>query len=454
MKKAVKIFSVVLVTMMLVAIAAGCGNNAANSGNSSEAAVTTAAATTAAESTTAAKTEKKINIVFAGASADIPANLPDVVLVAEAFMKNNPGITFEWQGAEHDEERKKIKMMAESNSLPDIFWESYNEMPPMAKMGVLTDLTPEINADADWKASFNPGSLDNMTIDGKIYGIPQKNDAMGFFYNKALFDKYSLKIPETWDEFKTAIATFAKNGVVPMAQGTKDTWSVWGYNLFFHRYGYLDIHQKFLDNQVKFNNPEMVKAYGRIKELKDIGAFPKNATTLGYTQALEMFLGGNAAIITTGTWELSKMESSAIAKDIAFNWGPTFPDGIADQKIGLKEYSTGLWVGAGIQKDADKFKAVMAFLKFRSIPEGTKVVVEQAKTLPATKYTGDVKAVGAVFGTMLNAIADPYKSGYQLAVMNESSFAQPFWNSITGVMNGLMTPEQAAESMDDWNASK
>ncbi len=51
------------------------------------------------------------------------------------------------------------------------------------------------------------------TVDGKLVAIPQEVVAYGLFINKDMFDRYSLELPETPEEFLECCRVFKENGV-------------------------------------------------------------------------------------------------------------------------------------------------------------------------------------------------------------------------------------------------
>lgn len=51
------------------------------------------------------------------------------------------------------------------------------------------------------------------TVNGKLVAIPQEVVAYGLFINKDLFDKYSLQLPETPEEFLECCRVFKENGI-------------------------------------------------------------------------------------------------------------------------------------------------------------------------------------------------------------------------------------------------
>lgn len=59
--------------------------------------------------------------------------------------------------------------------------------------------------------------------------------------------------------------------------------------------------------------------------MREKGTFTKDISNIGYFEAKEQFLGGNAAMINSGAWDIGDFEGSDIASKIGFFWGPTFP---------------------------------------------------------------------------------------------------------------------------------
>jgi hypothetical protein len=80
--------------------------------------------------------------------------------------------------------------------------------------------------------------------------------------------------------------------------------------------------------------------------------------------------------------------------------------------------------------------------------------VEEANGIPASKYSGDGSKLSPLQKTMLGMLGDTYLPRLQLAVMHDSTFQEPFWNSVTGVISGTITPEEAIRNMDNWSATR
>ena len=75
----------------------------------------------------------------------------------------------------------------------------------LEKQGELLSLDPWIDRDQSFDMSdFYPGIVELYTRDEKTYAIPSGANPLVIYYNKDLFDRYSVPYPEigwTWDDF-------------------------------------------------------------------------------------------------------------------------------------------------------------------------------------------------------------------------------------------------------------
>ncbi len=157
-------------------------------------------------------------------SAETEANKKPMEKTLEEFAAAYPNIKLEVEWYEANAWKETGETLALSDSLPDVFyWNAGGVLWNLVGSGdilALNDyLTPEI------MDRMEPGLLADMTFnEGKIYQLPYTKAASMLYCNTELFDKYSVKIPETWDELITAIETFKANGVTPMTVGGADQW--------------------------------------------------------------------------------------------------------------------------------------------------------------------------------------------------------------------------------------
>lgn len=76
---------------------------------------------------------------------------------------------------------------------------------------------------------FNPTyikSLQYLEKSKKIYGVPYVANVSGVLYNKDLFKKDGLTIPQNWQQFIALCQKLKSQGKTPLYLGYKDDWTI------------------------------------------------------------------------------------------------------------------------------------------------------------------------------------------------------------------------------------
>ena len=439
MKKSV---ALLLVLLLFVSVATGCGSQTTTQESAPSAEATAQPGETAAS--------EKITITFAEHVADVKTNAPQVYNIVQAFNAANPDVEVIIESAASDEHTTKMKLAAQTNSLPDVFYMISGDAVEMAKAGYLADLTADIEADPAFADRFLPGMLDSMVLDGKIYGIPSEMFVNGIWYNKALFDQCGLDLPVTFEDMLHCAEVFNENGITPMARGNKDVFSCWSTWTMHCRYGFYDHIDGIIAGTDKWNNPDYLKFYNMIKTMTDAGMFSENMKTMGYDEAQKVFMSGQAAMFDSGAWDTAQFENCEYADSIGFWWGPTFSDGVGEQEIAMKAPSHPYCISARTQAESpEKYEACLRFLKFFYGEEGTQIIVD-SNCVPVTKFDGTIDAEKyPVFANIMERINDDWSSPLVCPNVYVGSFETTYFESIVGVMNGVYTPEEAMDFLDE-----
>ena len=177
--------------------------------------------------------------------------------------------------------------------------------------------------------AFEDGDLDYLIdpevgkIGGKQYVANYKKQIIGVFYNKDMFAANGIEVPNTWDELVAACDKLLAAGIQPIAQGMKDGWPQAQLANMFAGTDLLakDPHwgAKRNANEVKFNNPDLVKGMQKYQTLctKYSG---DNITGISYTQMLELFFTGKAAMLPIGSWVNAEVAKGL--QDFEVGWFP------------------------------------------------------------------------------------------------------------------------------------
>ncbi|WP_372662191.1 ABC transporter substrate-binding protein [Cohnella sp.] len=436
-----KMLTFVLVIMLLAVTACGSKNSGSNINGNESANTSSAVSETESASSPPASNKEPVTLSFGIHVANPADQEPAAYNVIQEFMKQNPDVKVDIQGADTAEHIKKMKAATQSGSLPDIFWILPGPALEMQDAGLLLNLKDFLDKNPEEATAIFPNMLKNFQKDDVQYGLPYQSLVTGFWYNKEIFTKYKVKIPETYDELLAAVKTFKQNDVVTISKGGKDAFSTWAMQGMLNRFGYFNKIDAIMDKQEKFYNPDFVKFFGKLEELTKSGAFPSNVSTMNYFQAVEMFMNGKAAMLDAGVWEATKADKAGI--DAGWSWGPTFSDGAGNQKQRVVVATAPLVANAKLQDDQAKYDAVMRFFKFWYSQEGAKITLDN-QSMPALAYKGQLDtSSNPAFGEVLKQIQDTSWEGSP----NQPDLAVPeaignaLNDSIYGVINGIFTPE-------------
>ena len=232
-------------------------------------------------------------------------------------------------------------------------------LPQYEKTLLATDQFPDIMVmqnPADFVPSgallaFDEGDLDYLAdpnvgkIDGKQYVANYKKQIIGVFYNKDMFAANGIEVPQTWQALVDASEKLLAADIQPFSLGLKDGWPQGQLANMFAGTDLLakDPHwgAKRNADEVKFNNPDLQKAMEKYQTIctKYCGS---NITGITYTQMLEQFFTGKAAMLPIGSWvnaEVAKAE-----QDFEVGWF-TLP-GDEDANVVSVFVNEGLSIGA------------------------------------------------------------------------------------------------------------
>jgi raffinose/stachyose/melibiose transport system substrate-binding protein len=436
-----KLLSVLLVTAIMASGFAGCGSTETTPDSNSN--------TTSGTSAKTASTTITLGMHVANTKDQEPVTYN----IVQKFMDANPDIKVEIQGNDKDEHVKKMKMAAQSNELPDVFWMDSSVAPELSDAGLLLDLNDFLKANPDVAKAIPDNMKEASMANGVQYGLPYQALVTGIWYNKDIFKKYGVEEPTngtTYEKLLDAVKTFKKNGIVPISKGAKDTYSVWAFLIAFERYGYFDKIDDILAGKEKFDNPEFLKYFDKLAELGKNGAFPSNAATLTYFQAKEEFIAGKSAMFDSGMWDAGALDTT-LGDNTGFWWGPTFSDTDKTQTVKMKVSSAPLCVSKAVGDDEAKKAAVYKFLAFYYGQDAAKISYE-GSIIPATNYQVDIDlSKKPAFAAIVKALNDQSWTSPKAQpdlVLKEAVQAQ-LYDSMYGTMIGTYKPEDALKKIDD-----
>ncbi|MGZ7443204.1 extracellular solute-binding protein [Paenibacillus sp. TH7-28] len=304
--------------------------------------------------------------------------------IIEDFRAQNPDIEVVDEGLPTDGLKTRLRTVAAADEMPDLFVMWPDAMTKeFVKGDLLQPIDDELNANPDWKNGFIPNALDGYTVDGKTYSVPMNLAPSSFiFYNDALFKKYNVKVPETWEELEAAIKTFNDNGVIPIALGNKANWVAQStfFSTVADRITGTDWFLKAVEQDgAKFTDPEFIEALKTFQKLGEINAFQEGFNSLDETQMMQLYFQGNAAMVVNGGWALANLVNNA-PPEVLDNTHITIVPAIAGGKGDPATTSGVVGTGLGVSKKLDGGKKEAAMKLFYALagPDGQKATLDSS----------------------------------------------------------------------------
>lgn len=248
--------------------------------------------------------------------------------------------------------------------------------------------------------AFDDAELDYLLdadigkIGGKQYVANYKKQVIGVFYNKDIFAANSLEVPQTYQAFLDVCEALKAKDILPVSLGIKDGWP---QIMLANMLAGTDLlakdptwgSQRNADT-VKFNNPELTKAMEKYQFICQNYA-GDSLPSITYTQMLELFFTGKAAMLPMGSWVNAEVAKGL--QEFEVGWFPMPGDN--DAKVLSVFVNEGLSISATSKypdacKDFVKFfftntELYSDFLKSEQLFPTTKASVPY-EMIPLRKY--------------------------------------------------------------------
>lgn len=356
---------VIAMASVIGTLLAGCGSGSNDSGSSE-----------------ALDENTKTEITLAGWSLD---SRPEFSYLAKAFEKKHPNITVKVKEYSADDYDKQMTGDISAGSQPDVFpIKNLQKYYTYAQSGGLSDLADVAKT---YKSDKNI-DISSYDLDGKYYALPYRQDSWVLFYNKTMFEKAGVDLPDgtwTWDDYtkvaeelkkKLPAAGYDANAVYPMYQ---HNWRSVVQSFALAQTGYQPDKTFFKGN---FNY--MKSYYKRALQWQNEGlTIDWNTSKTTSVQYQAQFGTEKAAMVPMGTWYALDIVNDQKSGDAdKFEWGmapiPQNPDAKKSDKAITFGDPTGFAVSS--KATGQKLAAAKEFVKFCSGEEGAKVLAAVAIT--------------------------------------------------------------------------
>ena len=318
-----------------------------------------------------------------GTSEDVSVYLK----LKSEFEKLNPNIVIEYLDTPSTDYNQKLTVMLNGGSDVDVVWiKDGDTAPAYAQRGQLADLGPYLARDNIDRSLFS--GISDLTMNGKLIGLPVSSGYYLMFYNKDIFDMMGVPYPDnnmTWTEWEVLCARLSSgSGSNKIYGGFLHTW-----NACVQNWAVQDGKNTIVADDYSFFKPYYEMALRLQKEgyIWDFGALRAGGISYG-----NAFLQGNVATLPMGSWFMrtiinAKNEGSAKVQ----NWGIAtlpHPQGVP------AGYTVGSMTPVAMNQASKRKDAAWEYIKFITGPQGAAINVDMG-SIPARQTPETLKAIAS-----------------------------------------------------------
>jgi multiple sugar transport system substrate-binding protein/raffinose/stachyose/melibiose transport system substrate-binding protein len=297
--------------------------------------------------------------------------------MVKMFKAKYPNIDVTFSTVAHEDFKQALRAYLTASTPPDVMtWFAGNRARFFIDMGVIMDIS-DLYKQQGWDKTMPKGFVALSTVNGKQYFLPTSYYWWAVYYNKAVFAKYNLTPPKTWDEFLTVCETLKKNGVTPITIGAKAPWTQAGWFDYLNmRTNGPEFHVNLMLGKEKYDDPRVKKTFENWKVLLDKGYFVANAASYEWAEVLPGLIQGKSAMYLMGQFVMDSIPKEN-QKDFDFF---RFP--IMDPKIPIGEDApTDGFFAAAKAPHPEQAKMFLAFLNSKDV---VNYMVKTLKRVPVS----------------------------------------------------------------------
>lgn len=215
--------------------------------------------------------------------------------VIKEFEAQNPDIKIKWIDVPFSEGEKRTLASVLSDNPPDLINLNPDFSAILAQKGALYEI------DENSTGQFVPQIIETLKYNGKLYSIPWYATSAVTIYNKKLFNKAGLQVPETYTQMSN-IAKQIKE---------KTNAYIWLPNISENDTMLRILNKYGVNSAENINSTKSVEVFNFFQTLYINDLIPKESITQTHREALEKYMAENIALFQAGANFLNMIKENA-----------------------------------------------------------------------------------------------------------------------------------------------
>jgi alpha-glucoside transport system substrate-binding protein len=222
--------------------------------------------------------------------------------VIDGFERKNPDVSVKLRQIPFEELNSQVTQQFVTGSPPDLTV----ALPGLIRQLGEQDLLLPLDGLWDsWTAdgSYNRSLREIASVDGTPYAVWFKGNVNALiWYQPAELERLGLEIPETWDQFITALDEAKAKGQQPFAVGGSDLWPLTQWlDPILARVAGPEVFSGLVKGTVDWDDPRVVKSFELLGDLI-ADYFPANALDRGFIDEVCAWVDGKAVFDNQGAF--------------------------------------------------------------------------------------------------------------------------------------------------------
>ncbi len=249
-----------------------------------------------------------------------PSNRLIYTMIQNWIDENSDKVNIVQEISVGDDSKTQLYIDIASDTVPEAFcmWGNPNSATAFVEAGIVLDINEYFAVGANKYEDYDTDIFARTKVLGVQTVIPLEGWSSYWFANKALFDKYGLEIPTTWDELFACAEVFKANNVITFAMGSKAGNP--SYEVFAELYNQLPNaveELKAMSTDFVINTENWMTLFDRLTEMRDGGLWPQDTVGAGdWGAMLGLYNSGNCAIFQGYTWQLKDFNPDLVANTV------------------------------------------------------------------------------------------------------------------------------------------
>lgn len=369
-------------------------------------------------------------------------------MLLDEFEEQNPGVKIINESMSGSEFLFKLKTNFAQGSDPDVFglWPG-SDIKILINQGKVADLTDLLASDPEWAAGFGEDAWSYDQFNGRIYGLPCEIIYEGLFVNRDLFEKYGIKVPETYEELKDAVRAFRERDIIPIAYNSTPEGTFLYQNIVMKLGGKEYTENPYKEGRINENYIEGMKY---VKELYELGAFPEDAFVIADKTRDNLFLEKEAAMIVQGSWFIGLGSLGADDETVDIIPFPAFKEGKSHPSSIIYGLGNGNFhMSTKAYENPDKREMCIRLLKHLTSVEAAKLFSHETGFISNIRIPDQSVQPGRLMEKGKELIARSMELvGPTDSFIDRNLWEQVLVTSFPHVLEGRMTPEEVFEEME------